>query len=83
MYRKNEYATSRQLGAERLSHANAVHPRHGQVQHEHIGLQLAGQSQRGLAITIFPESILPAANYEPKFLILNFNYAAPGHVAES
>jgi hypothetical protein len=38
-------------------------------------------SQRGLAITVFPESINPAASYEPKFMILNFNYAEPEHAA--
>jgi hypothetical protein len=36
-------------------------------------------SQRGVAIAVFPESINPAVSYEPKFMVLNFNYAHPDH----
>jgi hypothetical protein len=34
--------------------------------------------QRTLAITVFPESIMPPASYVPKFMVLNFNYTVPG-----
>lgn len=35
-------------------------------------------SQRTLAITILPESIVPPPTYQPKFMVLNFAYAIPG-----
>jgi hypothetical protein len=34
-------------------------------------------AQRTLAITIFPESIMPPPTYVPKFMVLNFNYTVP------
>jgi hypothetical protein len=39
-------------------------------------------SQRMIAITIFPESIVPPPSYVPKFMILNFAYAVPGRAAD-
>jgi hypothetical protein len=39
-------------------------------------------SQRTLAITVFPESIVPPASYVPKLMILNFNYAIPGRASD-
>lgn len=38
--------------------------------------------QRTLAITIFPESIIPPQTFEPKFMVLNFNYVIPGRAAD-
>lgn len=35
-------------------------------------------SQQTLAITILPESIMPPASFQPKFMILNFVYVTPG-----
>jgi hypothetical protein len=39
-------------------------------------------SQRTLAITVFPESIVPAAAYVPKFMVLNFSYVTPGRASD-
>lgn len=39
-------------------------------------------AQRTLAITIFPESVMPPPTYEPKFMVLNFNYAVPGRAGD-
>lgn len=39
-------------------------------------------SQRGLAITILPESIVPPPSYVPKFMVLNFAYAVPGRATD-
>lgn len=39
-------------------------------------------AQRTMAITIFPESIMPPPTYEPKFMVLNFNYAVPGRAGD-
>lgn len=35
-------------------------------------------SQQTLAITVLPESIIPPASYQPKFMVLNFAYITPG-----
>lgn len=35
-------------------------------------------SQQTLAITMLPESIMPPASYQPKFMVLNFAYITPG-----
>jgi len=35
-------------------------------------------SQQTLAITILPGSIIPPDSYQPKFMVLNFQYATPG-----
>jgi hypothetical protein len=55
MHREDEYMTSWHLYPERLSHPNAVHPWHRQVQHDHIGFQLAGQSESRLAVHGFAD----------------------------
>jgi hypothetical protein len=37
---------------------------------------------RNLAITVFPESIMAPPTYVPKFMVLNFNYTAPGRAGD-
>lgn len=39
-------------------------------------------SQRTLAINVLPESIVPPPTFQPRFVVLNFNYVIPGRAAD-